>query len=181
MRGSSELPWTTMDEEDDGDSPLPLLIYRDQEECHDLEAKAYQRNRWFQLIEDYSSHHLTEETDKLPALAGLAADFVQMHYYGDYEYLAGVWPSHLPSALLWNVVASRPRRPQAYRAISYDSLRLSNERLEDQCESGFCFEVIDWDCSTIKAFQSPKQTFQYRITSTRFPGQPENWPTTYER
>jgi hypothetical protein len=170
MRGSSELPWTTMEEEDDDDSPPPLLKYRDQEEYHDLETKAYQRNRWFQLIEDYSSRHLTKETDKLPALAGLAADFAQMHHYGDYEYLAGIWSSHLPSALLWNAVASRPHRPQAYRApswswasmdgaISYDSIRLSNERFDDQYESGFCFEVLGWDCPSIKPSQSLSKPF----------------------
>ena len=170
MRGSSEFPWATMEEEDDDDSPLPLLIYRDQEEYHDLETKAYERNRWFQLIEDYSSRHLTKETDKLPALAGLAADFAQIHHYGDCEYLAGVWSSHLPSALLWNAVASQPRRPQAYRApswswasmdgaISYDSQRLSNEQFEDQCESSFCFEVIGWYSLPIKAFQSLKNPF----------------------
>ncbi|PMD26414.1 HET-domain-containing protein [Hyaloscypha hepaticicola] len=171
MRGSSELPWTTTEEEDDDDSPPALVIYRDQEEYHDLEFKAYQRNRWFQLIEDYSSRHLTKEMDRLPALAGLADDFAQMHQDGDCEYLAGIWSSHLPSALLWNSVASRPRRPQAYRApswswaslegaSSYDSQRLSNERLQDQSESGFPFKVISWDCPPIEAFQSLNNSFR---------------------
>lgn len=167
LRGSSELPWTTM-EEDDSSSPPPLSLYRDQEQYHDLKSKAYQRNRWFQLIEDYSSRHLTKETDRLPALVGLAVDFAQTHHYDHYEYLAGLWSSHLPSALLWNATASQPRRSQVYRApswswaslegaISYDSQRLSNEQLQDQCDSSPFVHVVDWDNQPIEAFQSPSK------------------------
>lgn len=130
-----------------------------------MDSKVYQRDRWFQLIEYYSSRHLTNENDKLPALAGLAADFAQRHHYGDHEYLAGIWSSQLPSALLWNAVASQPWRPQANRApswswaslngaISYDSLKLSNEGFQRKWESTCLIEITDWDCPPIKALQS---------------------------
>ena len=100
MRGSSKLSWTTTEKEDNNDSPPLLVIYRDQEEYHNLEFKVYQRNRWFQLIEDYSSRHLTKEIDKLPTLASLANNFAQMYQNSNYKYLASIWSSHLPLALL---------------------------------------------------------------------------------
>lgn len=110
--------------------PLPLKV--DQGEDLRPSGPAFQRNYWYGLIEDYSSRYLTKETDKLPALAGLALKFCEDQNPG--KYLAGIWSSHLPSALLWKIMphhsrprdqytdglaAFHPRRPQQYRAPSW--------------------------------------------------------------
>ncbi|KAI9654541.1 MAG: hypothetical protein M1821_006631 [Bathelium mastoideum] len=53
---------------------------------------------WYQLMEVYSRCNLTAESDRLPAIAGLAASFqedVQSPFY------AGVWGGKLPLGLLW--------------------------------------------------------------------------------
>ncbi|EAA26535.1 hypothetical protein NCU03484 [Neurospora crassa OR74A] len=55
--------------------------------------------RWLKICEDYSSRSLTKETDKLIALSGIARSF-QEHFPND-KYMAGMWSSHLPLALLW--------------------------------------------------------------------------------
>jgi hypothetical protein len=54
---------------------------------------------WSRILkEDYTARSLTNEMDKLPALAGLAQDAQRLT--GD-EYCAGLWRSSLPLDLLW--------------------------------------------------------------------------------
>jgi hypothetical protein len=50
------------------------------------------------LIEEYSRRELTVETDKLPAIAGLAGTFQEAT---DGTYLAGLWKEDLINGLLW--------------------------------------------------------------------------------
>jgi hypothetical protein len=54
---------------------------------------------WQWLARTYSGHGLTRTSDKLVALSGLV-DILQQTS-GD-QYLAGLWRSHLPAALLWH-------------------------------------------------------------------------------
>jgi hypothetical protein len=148
MKGSSELPWQEMIRKHDDSYPLPLKL--NKEENFTSRGPAFQRDRWYGLVEDYSSRNLSNETDKLPALAGLASKFSEEQSPGN--YLAGIWSDHLPSALLWRTVslhdrnrdqlisplpAVLPRRPQVYRApswswssidgeISYESQRIDH-------------------------------------------------------
>jgi hypothetical protein len=56
------------------------------------------RGRWYSLMEDYSIRSLTNDMDKLPALSGLAKHYQDI-FNG--KYLAGIWSTHLPAALLW--------------------------------------------------------------------------------
>ncbi|KAJ4387519.1 hypothetical protein N0V93_008113 [Gnomoniopsis smithogilvyi] len=55
---------------------------------------------WHRAVEDYSARHLTMDTDKLPALAGLAAI---LHNYrpGNCRYLAGLWEDAFVLGLAW--------------------------------------------------------------------------------
>ncbi|KAH7339186.1 hypothetical protein BKA66DRAFT_479674 [Pyrenochaeta sp. MPI-SDFR-AT-0127] len=53
---------------------------------------------WHSVVRDYSCRCLTNATDKLPALSGLAAALHQLT--GD-EYLAGLWKGSLLDDLLW--------------------------------------------------------------------------------
>lgn len=79
------------------------------------------RQRWSQLLQDYTSRDLTRDGDKLPALSGIARRF-QKHT-GD-DYLAGLWTQDLLRSLLWKaerlVLHHTPNsRPSSYRAPSW--------------------------------------------------------------
>ena len=56
---------------------------------------------WDAACRDYSRRKLTYQTDKLPALSGLARHFGSR--CREDTYVAGVWLSQLPRALFWNV------------------------------------------------------------------------------
>jgi hypothetical protein len=55
---------------------------------------------WFDLVGKYSTLNLTRESDKLPAVAGLA---LRAANYLSKTYLAGLWEEDLPYCLLWYV------------------------------------------------------------------------------
>ncbi|KAL9614067.1 MAG: hypothetical protein Q9167_001421 [Letrouitia subvulpina] len=56
---------------------------------------------WDAACRDYSQRKLTYQTDKLPALSGLARHFRSR--CREDTYVAGMWLSQLPRALFWNV------------------------------------------------------------------------------
>ncbi len=57
--------------------------------------------QWQAIVSQYSSLHLTKDTDRLPALSGLA-DRASPHLG---RYLAGLWSTTFPSDLTWRVRA----------------------------------------------------------------------------
>jgi hypothetical protein len=71
---------------------------------------------WFELLERYSNTHLTYESDKLPAIAGLVKVF--QRYTVD-RYLSGVWAATLHIGLLWTACGTPLRRPRTERAPSW--------------------------------------------------------------
>ncbi|KAF2103135.1 hypothetical protein NA57DRAFT_52667 [Rhizodiscina lignyota] len=75
--------------------------------------------RWEEVVSDYTSRNLTLGTDKLPALAGIAAIFKSA--FGNDGYLAGLWKSSLPCGLLWAGIGSEhlERKLLPYRAPSW--------------------------------------------------------------
>ena len=60
-------------------------------------------DHWLGLAERYSERDLTYESDKLPALSGLATHFGQLHKQ---EYHAGIFSGAIAETLLW-----RPTMP----------------------------------------------------------------------
>ena len=80
--------------------------------------------KWYLIITAYSSRMITNDQDRLPALAGLAKSFKQ--FSGD-EYAAGLWIDDIPAGLLWSGLsfyASRDspsplRRPTKHCAPSW--------------------------------------------------------------
>lgn len=54
---------------------------------------------WWRIISQYAGRALTKQTDRLPAIAGLASLF---HEALQHEYLAGIWREYLDD-LLWVV------------------------------------------------------------------------------
>lgn len=53
---------------------------------------------WIQIIQNYTSRHLSKSTDALPALSGLASEF---HRATGDTYLAGLWKSNIIEGLSW--------------------------------------------------------------------------------
>lgn len=72
------------------------------------------RYLWYRTVQDYSRLEMTFESDKMPALAGLATRMEAMRH-GD-RYLAGLWEKTLLFDLLWSVepspVPGKLRNPQ---------------------------------------------------------------------
>lgn len=64
---------------------------------------------WDAACRDYSRRKLTYQTDKLPALSGIARHFGSR--CREDTYIAGVWLSQLPRTLFWNVPTRE--RPEA--------------------------------------------------------------------
>ncbi|KAI9741632.1 MAG: hypothetical protein M1834_000016 [Cirrosporium novae-zelandiae] len=78
---------------------------------------------WYRILEAYTKSHLTNPSDKLIALSGIAKQMAQV--LRD-DYIAGLWKSHLPVQLLWFIpddISTRtlePSRPASlYRAPSF--------------------------------------------------------------
>ena len=79
---------------------------------------------WHAVVREYSRRILTDPTDKLPALSGMAA---ALHQRTGDKYLAGLWERSILHDLLWmNRASSRgtgdqvePSRPPHYRAPSW--------------------------------------------------------------
>jgi hypothetical protein len=81
--------------------------------------------RWYLLLEAYTRLQLTYETDKFPAISGLAKEFERQT--GD-EYVAGIWKGDFHRGLLWRPAGIDygplrdkfvRRRPQQWRAPSW--------------------------------------------------------------
>ncbi|KAI8724343.1 HET domain-containing protein [Fusarium sp. LHS14.1] len=77
------------------------------------------KQKWHEIVRIYSNLTLSVETDRLPAIAGLAR---QAQWCRTGSYLAGLWEDSLEEDLLWRVSKLVPgsnlRRP-AYRAPSW--------------------------------------------------------------
>lgn len=78
-------------------------------------ARENDSSNWRMLSKDYCRTQLTNKTDRLAALAGLAQE---MHLFTNDEYIAGLWKRDLPYALCWRLVAAdwvNITRPVVYR------------------------------------------------------------------
>jgi hypothetical protein len=71
---------------------------------------------WCLLVEDYTKRHLTQATDKLYALTGLATDMAKRR---EKRYCAGVWTEMLEVHLLWYGTAGAVTKPPTKRAPSW--------------------------------------------------------------
>ncbi|CAN9469871.1 unnamed protein product [Alternaria alternata] len=76
---------------------------------------------WTDAVMDLSRRKITEESDKLPAISGVAQ---QMHLITGDSYLAGLWKASLHLELMWLQDAAaedflHAKRPTTYRAPSW--------------------------------------------------------------
>jgi hypothetical protein len=70
-------------------TPLPSLDFFTLRQLYDT---------WHRIVAEYTRRELTFPADKLPAIAGLAAEFQKLT--GD-TYLAGLWQNNLAFELMW--------------------------------------------------------------------------------
>ena len=107
---------------------------------------------WLDIVSEYASKQITRETDRLPALSGLACQLAKQF---ETKYLAGLWMEDLPRQLLWetNVNLSDDGRPKELLAPnwSWASLQLSTSRPGYSWvqEPGF---RVDWNVQVVKAW-----------------------------
>lgn len=65
-------------------------------------------DRWLQLVQSYSQLELTYNTDRLPALSGIA--YLVASRTND-SYIAGLWKEDIAAGLLWYVWPCQPINP----------------------------------------------------------------------
>ena len=77
-------------------------------------------NLWYSMVDMYSSRQLTFPSDKLPAMAGIAARVQEITHD---SYLAGHWRREMERSLFWeaftNDLCGPPARAANYRAPSW--------------------------------------------------------------
>jgi len=82
----------------------PSFSRHNESACSHAHTNKYEV--WYELMEQYSSRHLTSFTDRLPSIAGIARE---MHAclkglgIEHDEYAAGLWKGDLHRGLLWRV------------------------------------------------------------------------------
>ncbi|KAF2029949.1 HET-domain-containing protein [Setomelanomma holmii] len=57
--------------------------------------------RWYNIVSEYTTRDLTFQSDKLPALSGIAKKVQDMT---GLEYLAGLWKEDILAGILWDVI-----------------------------------------------------------------------------
>ncbi|KAK7993824.1 hypothetical protein PG989_007205 [Apiospora arundinis] len=122
---------------------------------HFASRLAGRRGSWETIVENYSIKRLTVASDWLPALSGLAQRqlLASAHRQDMGKYLAGVWSSQLPDALLWFIFADR--RAETYRAPSWSwaawegEIRCMSESSMKYQHGRRCpeFEVLEAECT----------------------------------
>lgn len=68
-----------------------------------LDASVDKHGLWRTIVQNYVQSELTYESDRLPALSGLARQFAK-HLPQQEEYLAGLWAGDLHRNLFWEVI-----------------------------------------------------------------------------
>jgi hypothetical protein len=91
------------------------------EDGRSLEANITEKGLWAwwrDFVEQYSRCKLTYETDRLPAISGIAK---QIHTLTDSHYIAGIWEEHLLDSLMWrrNQPNTLRRKDHHYTAPSW--------------------------------------------------------------
>src|SRR2546423_1541110 len=108
------------------------------------------RDLWFHLVTLYSRLKLTNESDRLPALSGLATRFGDL--FKDI-WLEGLWRQHLPRALLW----------QACPSLSGESSR-----------TGLQQRIPTWSWASVQLYDTDFDGFITYDTATYFGFEPDH-------
>jgi hypothetical protein len=104
---------------------------------------------WHTIVAEYTRCQLTQSSDKLPAISGLASVFQRNT---GYTYLAGLWEEELANGLLWFCITEQDRgrttkpRTGPYRGPSWSwvstDLAVRNRPWRSQNSRGTDIELI---------------------------------------
>lgn len=106
--------------------------------------------RWRELVAAYSTRALTYKTDALPALSGLARQWLTRAGKKS-RYLAGLWETDLNRSLMWKCVdEERTARASTYVAPSWSWAAVARPVawLEEYRESIYHAELLEATCIT---------------------------------
>ncbi|KAK0371259.1 hypothetical protein CLIM01_11398 [Colletotrichum limetticola] len=81
--------------------PLKMAYYASLDDKGEHAARNL-RNWWRRLVERYTTLDLTQESDRLPAIMGLAIQYSRRTGQEMKDYVAGIWRKSLPLDLLWH-------------------------------------------------------------------------------
>ena len=102
-------------------------------------------DRWAEILSEYTGCHLTIESDRLPALSGIASRFASAT--GD-EFLSGHWLSQLPLSLLWHRGYSRLRLARSYRAPSWAWPSVEGRIMLYTLDQQLLLEILGYECKS---------------------------------
>jgi hypothetical protein len=122
------------------------LIYQSQ----DLDRSEV-RLRWLEIVDKHKRLELSNQSDRLPSLAGIARAY---HRQSNSEYLVGLWAAHLPRNLLWKCIDTKHKMLHTTMqepSWSWASAP-SNVRHDDEAsrETG-CEELAKVEYATVEA------------------------------
>lgn len=119
---------------------------------------------WYLLVEDFTKRSLTKESDRLPAILGLAQDY-QKNVHDIYVH--GLWMRDLPFGILWHGGPSTRRTEEsALRAPSWSWGSVNGPVHWDgfDFKPGYFFEILD-------IVPSVRNThFSYHVTALKIAG-----------
>ncbi|KAK0107959.1 hypothetical protein ONS96_003742 [Cadophora gregata f. sp. sojae] len=117
-------------------------------------------NRWLDGVELYSRLRITDITDRLPALAGLATIFsTRIHS----EYVAGHWKSDLPRSLCWKVVGEERDGPESGTQMIF------GKRCVPYCAPSWSWTSVDLSSTGIATSFEARITFEHLIMTDFVP------------
>jgi hypothetical protein len=117
-----------------------------------FERLTVQSSHWYQIVSHYSSRDMSDPSDKLSALSGLAARVATTSG----TYLAGLWSKSLARNLLWHVVGdSVHTRSKVWRAPTWSWASMDGgvnyfERFHHHVFDS-AVEIVDAQCTPLSA------------------------------
>ena len=143
--------------------PLQLVYPKRDTSQRPSRSKQQLHAEWTAIVEDYWGSRLTVDSDRVPAISGIAQDFSNVFKSQGIaaRYLAGLWDSFLIHDLLWYIDVPqylRFQRPQAYRAPSWSWMSVDG-KVEFHSESSFSRLYNDAElltgCEVVEAATTP--------------------------
>ncbi|KAK8061210.1 heterokaryon incompatibility protein-domain-containing protein [Apiospora hydei] len=139
-----------------------------QDNCDPVPIDSYNpmrsttRHDWYSVVQQFSARDLTKESDKLPALGGLAAYFAVRLLNGkDSEYLAGLWREDMVSGFCWTLCTLYVQTPLGARPKSYHAPSWSWAAIDCKIEhwgngiSGHELAIVEDARTNLVSLESP--------------------------
>lgn len=97
---------------------------------------------WYEVVEQYAGRNLTKDTDRIPAIVGVA-DFIEKSV--GRRFVAGLWENTLDLNLLWNVKAGQSQARVGCAAPTWSWVSI-NGGVETKLRHHFNTEPPEYEC-----------------------------------